>query len=105
MNQYHEFVLTRGDFDERIFLNPDADAEIGTPVKGGANFSLAMKSDGILRKNRNSFQPMTPLTNRRYLPSAQQQASPVTQHTQFGSNIAQDFYFGLIALEKGSDNT
>ena len=35
MNQYHEFVLTRGDFDERIFLNAEADHEIGTPVKAG----------------------------------------------------------------------
>ena len=38
-NLYHEFVLTRGDFDERIFLNNQADEQIGTPVKGGANFT------------------------------------------------------------------
>ena len=32
-NLYHEFVLTRGDFDERIFLDNKADHQIGTPVK------------------------------------------------------------------------
>ena len=32
-NLYHEFVLTRGDFDERVFLNNKADERIGTPVK------------------------------------------------------------------------
>ena len=31
---YEEFVLTEGDFDERVFLCDDADIELGTPIKG-----------------------------------------------------------------------
>ena len=31
---YEEFVLTEGDFDERVFLLDEADVELGTPIKG-----------------------------------------------------------------------
>ena len=114
MNQYHEFVLTRGDFDERIFLNPDADNEIGTPVKGGANFRSSSKtsdSNSLLSNKRTTFHPMTPLTNRRYLPSPHQQASPVTQHTnavikirQLVAGYTEDIPAGLMAMFAECEN-
>ena len=69
MNQYHEFVLTRGDFDERIFLNPEADKEVGTPVKGGANFAiqpakeLTNKNSGSKSMVRNPKFALFKLTN------------------------------------------
>lgn len=30
---YEEYVLTEGDFDERVFLCDDADVKLGTPIK------------------------------------------------------------------------
>jgi len=30
---YEEYVLTEGDFDERVFLCDDVDRELGTPIK------------------------------------------------------------------------
>ena len=76
----HEFVLTRGDFDERIFLNNQADQQIGTPVKGGANFTPVKGRFGTPKnKQRLIPTPMTPLTNRRFITSPQQMLSPVSQ--------------------------
>ena len=45
-NLYHEFVLTRGDFDERVFLNNKADERIGTPVKEKVIFWAFLVSHG-----------------------------------------------------------
>ncbi|CBY06768.1 unnamed protein product [Oikopleura dioica] len=78
-NMYSEFVLLRGDFDETVFLKPQADSCLGTPIKG--NLSLN-ENQNVESTSSMTFGLKTPLTNRRYLTKIQNVASPVTQHTR-----------------------
>ncbi|XP_076470216.1 retinoblastoma-like protein 1 [Babylonia areolata] len=90
-NAYEEYVLSVGDFDERIFLGDDAEEEIGTP--GGQR--VASLSDEMQRRSlkqhveeTRSLAPATPLTGRRYLKDKDQcHVTPVSTATQSVSRL------------------
>lgn len=90
-NAYEEYVLSVGDFDERIFLGEDAEEEIGTP--GGQR--VASLSDEMHRRSlkqhveeTRSLAPATPLTGRRYLKDKDQcHVTPVSTATQSVSRL------------------
>ncbi|ELW69620.1 Retinoblastoma-like protein 1 [Tupaia chinensis] len=88
--EYEEYVLTVGDFDERIFLGADAEEEIGTPRKFTGDTQLGKLTAQAnveynlhqhFEKNR-SLAPSTPLTGRRYLREKEAVITPVASATQ-----------------------
>uniref|UniRef100_A0A7N6BFZ3 Retinoblastoma-like 1 (p107) n=1 Tax=Anabas testudineus TaxID=64144 RepID=A0A7N6BFZ3_ANATE len=89
--EYEEYVLTVGDFDERVFLGADADEEIGTPRKIVQEPSAGQTSEGKLntpsQKHSGSLAPSTPLTGRVYLKEKDLLVTPVSSATQSVSRL------------------
>ncbi|XP_032951184.1 retinoblastoma-like protein 1 isoform X2 [Rhinolophus ferrumequinum] len=93
--EYEEYVLTVGDFDERIFLGADAEEEIGTPRKFPGDTPLGkLTAQANVECNlqqhfekKTSFAPSTPLTGRRYLREKEAVITPVASATQSVSRL------------------
>ncbi|XP_073930821.1 retinoblastoma-like protein 1 isoform X2 [Castor canadensis] len=93
--EYEEYVLTVGDFDERIFLGADAEEEIGTPQKFPGDTPLGkLTAQANVECNlqqhfekKRSFAPSTPLTGRRYLREKEAVITPVASATQSVSRL------------------
>ncbi|XP_072862861.1 retinoblastoma-like protein 1 isoform X2 [Chlorocebus sabaeus] len=93
--EYEEYVLTVGDFDERIFLGADAEEEIGTPRKFTGDTPLGkLTAQANMEYNlqqhfekKRSFAPSTPLTGRRYLREKEAVITPVASATQSVSRL------------------
>uniref|UniRef100_A0A7N6FG05 Retinoblastoma-like 1 (p107) n=1 Tax=Anabas testudineus TaxID=64144 RepID=A0A7N6FG05_ANATE len=89
--EYEEYVLTVGDFDERVFLGADADEEIGTPRKivqePSAGQTSAQNQLQQHVEKSGSLAPSTPLTGRVYLKEKDLLVTPVSSATQSVSRL------------------
>ena len=96
---YESFVLSVGEYDERIFLDEDATEEIGTPAKTGAVNDTEITGEkfrGVVGASRNlSMQfdssnliPTTPLSGKHYLRAKEQlKVTPVSTATYLVSRL------------------
>ncbi len=102
---YESYVLSIGEYDERVFLGEDANEEIGTPTKlssgggGGAPTSSAEDNLGekmqFARRNLStqfdggsSLIPTTPLSGKHYLKAREQlKVTPVSTATYLVSRL------------------
>eukprot|EP00118_Oscarella_pearsei_P028309 m.1847 g.1847 ORF g.1847 m.1847 type:complete len:955 (+) comp7962_c0_seq1:163-3027(+) len=87
--EYEQFVLSKGEFDEHIFLGENSQQEIGTPSKTSIAQNTPFEARSKVSRNLarhfekvSTLSPPTPLTGRNYLAEKIPHITPVSTATQ-----------------------
>jgi len=91
---YETYVLSIGEYDERVFLGEEANEEIGTPTKMVGHTDMELGQQIVGRRNlqtqfnSGSLIPCTPLSGRHYLRAREQaMVTPVSTATYLVSRL------------------
>ena len=84
--EYESYVLSIGEYDERVFLGNDAEEDIGTPANaGGGNSSkpsTPISTEGLNKQIAQArLIPVTPLSGKNFIREKDQIMTPVSSST------------------------
>ena len=83
--EYESYVLSIGEYDERVFLGNDAEEDIGTPANAGGGTSSKPSTPISTELNKQIAQarliPVTPLSGKNFIREKDQIMTPVSSST------------------------
>ena len=100
--EYEAYVLSIGEYDERVFLGDDAEEDIGTPANSTGTDIPEMTPEGLNREIQGCKEsgsrliPMTPLSGKHLTKDKEGSAviTPVSSSTNLG--LYMKLFFSLI---------
>ena len=86
--EYEAYVLSIGEYDERVFLGNDAEEDIGTPAKDSNPSTPNLSTEGLNKQIAQArLIPLTPLSGKNLRPKNDQIMTPVSSSTNLVARL------------------